>query len=190
MAILIGKYNLDAPVEVGSTSMSVDEIIVHPSWKTYSEKWDADLALIKMKDSVKFSQYVQPICLPESADIDRYVTGTVVGWGRSGGPSSSHENIPRQVQLNTVNDSFCYTQDQNIAKISTIRTFCAGGDGIGPCSGDSGGGFYVRIGATWSLKGVVSSSLFTSLGECDVNRYAVYTKVVDFTVWIKSIVDI
>lgn len=38
----------------------------------------------------------------------------------------------------SVNDSFCYTIDHKIAEVSSLRTFCAGGDHAGPCSGDSG----------------------------------------------------
>lgn len=60
-----------------------------------------------------------------------------VGWGKSE-DDAPHVNIPRQIFLTALNDSFCYTHDHDIAKISSLRTFCAGGDGAGPCTGDSG----------------------------------------------------
>lgn len=60
-----------------------------------------------------------------------------VGWGISES-EISNVNIPRQVTINTVNDSVCYTTDYLIASMSSLRTFCAGGKGAGPCLGDSG----------------------------------------------------
>lgn len=60
-----------------------------------------------------------------------------VGWGKSES-YESHENIPREVTINSVNDSVCYTTDHLIGSISSLRTFCAGGKNAGPCLGDSG----------------------------------------------------
>lgn len=48
------------------------------------------------------------------------------------------EDSPRAVRLKIINDAHCYRTDQYVAKISTLRTFCAGGSGAGPCLGDTG----------------------------------------------------
>ena len=53
----------------------------------------------------------------------------------------------------------------------------------GPCRGDSGGGLFVKKGETYYLKGLVSASL-TSLGQCDVTNFALYTNVEKFIDWI------
>lgn len=43
-----------------------------------------------------------------------------------------------QAIVRSVNDSLCYTTDYKVAEVSSLRTFCAGGESAGPCSGDSG----------------------------------------------------
>lgn len=80
--------------------------------------------------------------------------------------------------------------------------FCAGGDGFGPCHGDSGeekhvhcsqylifsyfsgGGYFVKYHGLWALRGVVSSGSSKNDGGCDVGRYSLFTNVLDYTSWI------
>lgn len=51
-----------------------------------------------------------------------------------------------------------------------------------------GSGFFVKVGASWTLRGLVSTSMIKTASECDVEHYAVYTKVIEFADWIKSLV--
>lgn len=113
-----------------------------------------------------------------------------MGWGQSERTGLKSETIPYQVKLNAVEGSICYTNDSDVASISSTNTFCAGGSGTGPCKGDSGGGFFVSIGNVWYLKGIVSASLFTTESKCDVNRFAIYTNVHKFLRWITANADI
>lgn len=66
-----------------------------------------------------------------------------------------------------------------------MRTFCAksGDDVSGVCLGDSGGGFYVKFGRNWFLRGIVSSSLLDN-GTCDVTKHSVHTDLVNFNQWL------
>lgn len=136
--VLLGKYNLASRYERGADQRNISRIIVHPDWRLDSEKWDADLAMLVLASPVTFTAYIQPVCLPKENDnINNYKMGTVVGWGKSES-GEPNVNIPREVTIAAVNDSVCFTHDFDIAKISTLRTFCAGGDNYGPCHGDSG----------------------------------------------------
>lgn len=76
--VFIGRYNLDVPVERGATARDVKLIIVHPDWKIFTYKWDADLAVLVLNEAVAFTEYIQPICLPASVKIENYDRGTVV----------------------------------------------------------------------------------------------------------------
>lgn len=49
-----------------------------------------------------------------------------------------HETIPRQIALTAVDNLMCLVDDHRLARIASLRTFCAGGDGVTPCLGDSG----------------------------------------------------
>lgn len=102
---------------------------------------------------------------------------------------AAHENVPRQASIRAVNDSFCFFKDHNLGNIFSLTSFCAGGEGTGPCSGDSGGGFYVNFRGLWTLRGIVSAGSMSKGGfGCDVGRYNLFTKLIDFLDWIKETV--
>lgn len=155
MAVLFGRHNLNTLHERGSLSKTVNRIFVHQDWRTSNENWDADIAILHLEEAVKYSKYIQPVCLPSNI-ISGTTEGIVVrkcqsfecglfrqlqvGWGKSEVTQlgNLHEAIPRQVALSSVNGSACYTADPAIAAMSSLRTFCAGGKNSGPCTGDSG----------------------------------------------------
>lgn len=61
-----------------------------------------------------------------------------VGWGYKDS-SALHENIPHQVLISSVTAEVCFAKDyNNLGAMFAEGMYCAGGDGAGPCSGDSG----------------------------------------------------
>lgn len=58
-------------------------------------------------------------------------------------------------------------------------------DGSGPCSGDSGAGFVMKIDGKWTLRGVVSTAL-SDTGSCDLTKYIVFADVSKFRDWIRN----
>lgn len=58
-------------------------------------------------------------------------------------------------------------------------------NGIGPCRGDSGGGFVFKEGDRWYLRGIVSTSLKTEDDECDTDNYTVFMNIEKYLDWIK-----
>lgn len=79
----MGKYNLEVPVEKKSFAADVAEIRVHPEWIWHDVKYDADIAILILEETVEFSMFAQPVCLPSSANIDRVFDGFVVNSIRS-----------------------------------------------------------------------------------------------------------
>lgn len=78
MAVLLGAYNLELKVESGTQQKNVQEIHVHPDWSPLSLKYDADLAILVLSESVEFTRYIRPICMPDDyPPVD--VKGSVVG---------------------------------------------------------------------------------------------------------------
>lgn len=61
--------------------------------------------------------------------------------------------------------------------------------GKAPCLGDSGDGFYVKDATTWTVKGIVSSSLLTQRHDCDTNVFSLYTNVAKFSDWITEMME-
>lgn len=60
-----------------------------------------------------------------------------VGWGKSEG-FALHETVPRQVLISSVTTEVCFAKDYKLGYIFAQGMYCAGGDGAGPCTGDSG----------------------------------------------------
>lgn len=60
----------------------------------------------------------------------------LVGWGLAENTMpGKHESIPRHAFTTALNDSYCYTTETFISTISSIRTFCGGGEGGSPNRG-------------------------------------------------------
>lgn len=78
MAVLLGVYNLDVKIERGTQQRDVEEIYLHPDWKAFNDKYDADIAIFVLNDIVEFTKYIRPICIPDD-DLPIDATGSIVG---------------------------------------------------------------------------------------------------------------
>lgn len=106
-----------------------------------------------------------------------------VGWGKAES-GDAHENLSRQVKISAVTTEACFAKDHNLGAIYSEKSFCAGGGGVGPCTGDSGGGFFVDFKGRWTLKGIASAGSRGIGGDCNVDRFSLFTRLADFTDWI------
>lgn len=161
---------------------NVSKLFLHGHYDP--ETLDYDIALLKLKDPVKLSKIVKPVCLPEeSVDFkpgtNCYVTG--FGFTEQGGDVATtlqEANVP------LVPQETC--QAAYKAKKITPRMFCAGfaKGGVDACQGDSGGPLVCMNDGTWLLKGIVS----WGIGCARPGAYGVYSNVKDFLPWIRNIV--
>lgn len=192
VVVHLGRYNLSDSNEPGAHLFYPKEIIIHPQWNASSERFDADLAILYSTVSVEFSISIQPICVSsKSFSEDKSVTGIVVGWGASEHTGYvDHEEVSFYGQVVAVPTIDCFLNDYLFAKVSSNRTFCAGGliTNSGPCRGDSGGGFYIKSNKRWHIFGIVSGSFYNNDQLCDLRRNAIYTKINEFNRWLDRIV--
>ncbi len=190
----------------------MEEIILHPKYKF--PKFIFDLALLKLKDTVRWSKSAQPVCLPEviiqTANWSRLKNanfsivfpqvgqhrsgrmGYLAGWGydnesRKGGHPTGNLHMARLPILeNEVCEEWFYSQGKNI----TLRPehLCAGHE-IGQedgCQGDSGGGLVSVDNGQLVLVGIMSAGI-----GCGRERLpGVYTRVERFTGWIQEQIDL
>lgn len=194
MTAHLGKFNLSLPNESESHTSSVYKIIIHNDWISSAESYDADIAVIVLGETIEFNEYIRPVCLPKQTE--EYVTGDgiIVGWGkseRSGIAFDSHENTPIQVVIPAVRASYCYPTFKLLAGISSPRMFCGGYENRqkGPCTGDSGGGYYSQKtpNSPFIVQGIISSAITDNIGNCDINKFTLYTNVGWFADWVKDI---
>ncbi|KAG4070568.1 hypothetical protein HA402_011955 [Bradysia odoriphaga] len=187
--VLLGVYNIDVRTESGVQKRDVDAIRVHPDWKPSSEKYDADLAILILTQTVEFTEYIRPVCMPEN-DPPVDVLGSIVGWGSSvrAAVYNTHESVPLQANLRILKDSYCYTTHPFLAFYSTPRLFC-GGHGGSPGQGDSGGGLFVLSGSSWIQYGIISATSLDSNGNELSNLFSLYTNLKEFRSWIDKVVE-
>lgn len=179
---------MSEPYETGRIELSPKEIYIHEDWDSLSGNFDADISLLEFeKGTIRFSRYIQPICLWDFENEPTETEGVVVGWGKSEDESKPHEEIPKKVKAPIEVDLLkCILETPALSYYASKRTLCAGArDGSGVCRGDSGSGLVINVGGVYYLRGIVSTSLLNHK-DCDVNNYAVYSNVLKFRNWIEK----
>lgn len=196
LLVFMGKYTLN---NFGSEVQSSEalEIKVHPEFD--SNTYYNDIAIIILGKSVKYTQYVRPICLwSSSTDLSAVVdkVGTVVGWGFDENRQIS--NNLRQAAMPVVSTDRCIFSNRDLfSQFLFDKNYCAGyRNGTGVCNGDSGGGMvFPRAGTSgvdtvWELRGLVSvSAVDHNEKVCDPQHYMVFTDVAKHLDWIRRIID-
>ncbi|KAL9989290.1 hypothetical protein ACROYT_G003823 [Oculina patagonica] len=196
--IVVGDRARDIE-EDSQRTLFATRIILHPRY--HDDFKENDIALVRLSTKVTLTRYVRKVCLPESANSSIYddiVTkgsqGFVAGWGSTQvlnpGETADADNSSSTV----LNSAQFHVQDTELCRNSTdyhfneSLKFCAGSDrhGVGPCTGDSGGPFVIKMlhgGARkWVAVGLVS------WGEgCGIyGRYTFYTKLAPYVNWISK----
>lgn len=169
--------NICAPKPI---EYEVEEIIAHSQYDTKVKQ--NDIALIRLKENVKYSSFIKPVCLPlngEETEKDKILTAS--GWGKT--EKADRSNIKLKVNLPVVSKTMCKVVYSAIAPI-TDSQLCAGAErGFDACKGDSGGplmGTYPNTDVHY-LEGIVSFGLPT----CAQGRVpGVYTRVTKYMEWI------
>lgn len=183
----VGQHDLSVDDEPGSKSYTVTDIIIHPDWKIDVENYDADIAVLILRDFIGSSAHISPICLPQSWK-EGEGKGKTVGWSWING---KHEfsSVQNELETSHYDDLKCFSNYPLLEKASSLRTFCAGSEGqqAGVCFEGSAAGFYKTISDnTWELAGIVSFSDLkeTNSSECGTSKVFIYTNVAKFLDWI------
>lgn len=63
----------------------------HPKYAWHTAEYD--IALLRMKDAIRCSNFTKPLCLPTLSNLDRAgAVGTVAGWGQKQGSKFAHNS--------------------------------------------------------------------------------------------------
>lgn len=198
LSVVLGKYNLIGG-DVASQEREVYRIILHENFDY--RHLDNDIALLKLKTEVFFTDYVQPACLWYDGASEKLprkkIFGTVVGWGFDNTDSLSLQL--NQATIPMVSEITCIkSKPLFYSTILTNKKFCAGyRNGTSACNGDSGGAFQVFIpdkakdttktNGAWFVRGIVSLTVSrTDVPICDPEHYVVFTDVAKYIHWIES----
>ncbi|XP_062870165.1 coagulation factor IXb [Trichomycterus rosablanca] len=182
--VRVGEHNVKIKEEHQSDH-DIEKHLIHHSYN-YHHGHNHDIALLKLRTPVTFSDYVIPICLgprlfTENA-LKKAPHSLVSGWGRVryGGLVS---DTLQKVEVPYVDRTECKGSD----KISRFM-FCAGYNTVhkDSCQGDSGGPHATKHEGTWFLTGIISWG-----DECaKEGKYGVYTRLSRYMNWITNVTGI
>ncbi|XP_053561165.1 enteropeptidase [Bombina bombina] len=158
----------------------IDQIVISPHYNRRTK--DSDIAMMHLQFKVNFTDYIQPICLPENDQVfSPGINCSIAGWGRtqSQGPIP---NVLQEAEIPLLTNERCQQQmpEYNI----TENMLCGGYEqgGIDTCQGDSGGPMMCYDNQRWILAGVTSFGY----GCAQPNRPGVYVRVTKFADWIQT----
>lgn len=185
--VLLGAYMISKSNEEGRVAAPVWKIFIHDDWSPAVLNYDADIAMLLLEEDVHTSRFIKPICVPQDSTDVSMGENFVAGWGQT--EETKSPATPKMAMAPIVNNSVCFRHRSELYQIASGRTFCAGtADGAGVCLGDSGHGLFTQVNEVFYLNGIVSSSLVSAGGSCDVTTYAIYTNVVKYAEWISNVI--
>ncbi|XP_032888193.1 suppressor of tumorigenicity 14 protein homolog [Amblyraja radiata] len=155
----------------------IKRLIIHEQFDNVT--MDYDIALLELSSSVKYTSFIQPVCLPSPlhvfpANQRCYVTG----WGllQEGGHLPV---ILQKGEVRIINQTTC---NNFMGNILTSRMMCAGyltGE-VDACEGDSGGPLVCEEpSGKWFQAGIVS----WGQGCGRYGHPGVYTRITKFREW-------
>ncbi|CAG9806987.1 unnamed protein product [Chironomus riparius] len=186
------KFNNEELCNDPYVDVDVIEIIVHPEYIPLSPSQPNDIMMLKLKDTVEFSKWIKPICLPHDPSVGGIdftkLSLEVAGFGKTDNATSS--NVKMRLDVDGVDQERCtgYYGPKSVS--ITSYQICAGGvEGRDSCNGDSGGplmrsgSFPNTIYPHFLLVGIVSFGP-KKCGTKDAP--GVYTRVSEYIDWINS----
>ncbi|XP_051778188.1 mannan-binding lectin serine protease 1 isoform X1 [Erpetoichthys calabaricus] len=200
VTIYLGLH--DVRNKTDAINRTAEKIVLHERFDP--KNYNNDIALVKLKNKVKMSQFIMPVCLPTTdqseAEPQPHALGLVAGWGLSNPNVSMDEatssdfgtvsDVLQYVKLPVVMHTECKTSYESRSGSYNITNnmFCAGyyEGGKDTCLGDSGGAFVMEDPQTkrWVAQGLVS---WGGPEECGSQRvYGVYTKVSNYIRWLED----
>lgn len=183
--VSVGKTQRDYHIKetmFAPQSSSILEYQIADYFEGNDHSYIADIAVLVLKDPVKFKKIISPICLErrshENWEIKSDLLGTIAGWGsdETGQPSASLKYI----DLPSISKSDCQALVGVDYKSSvTADKFCVSSDEQKNtlCTGDSGGGFAVKRNNKYYLEGAVSTGLKFPEQTCGDFFYTTFTNI-------------
>lgn len=152
-------------------------------------KHDYNVGLLITEADIPFSLHLNAICLPDS---DKFVfkgkQGVVVGWGYD----KDHQLSSKLQQLDVPTFQYldCFYRNREFfGGHSSKRNFCAGYKEKGICSGDSGGGLYIKTGNKFILYGLSSFANCKCVKEtmkCEIFDEGIFVNTAAYIQWIHN----
>ncbi|XP_077579019.1 transmembrane protease serine 5 [Stigmatopora nigra] len=165
---------------------AVEKIVYNKNYNHLSH--DSDIALMKLRTPLNFSDTVRPVCLPQyDYDPPGGTQCWISGWGYTQPDGVHSSDTLKEATIPIISTNKCNSSCMYNGEI-TPQMLCAGyTEGkVDACQGDSGGPLVCQDDNVWRLIGVVS----WGNGCAEPNHPGVYTKVATFLEWIYEMMEV
>ncbi|XP_063533793.1 phenoloxidase-activating enzyme-like [Cydia strobilella] len=164
---------------IENIAMRAEDVVLHPQYD--DARLQNDIALIRLRGTAPYTDYIRPICLPQinvdSPDFSNLPL-SVAGWGRNGRYRS---DVKQSTVVNLVPQGECKRHYPHL----TRRHLCAAGHtGEDTCKGDSGGPLMMLHRGKYFVAGIVSGKRADS--PCGSQVPSLYTNVYNYLDWIRA----
>ena len=179
MSVRILEHDRNSTTEADTQEFKVDRVMKHSGYSTFN--YNNDIALVRLKEPIRFVGKARPVCLPDKSKTFAGVKGVVTGWGAIKEAGDVSQTL-QEVMVPILSNTECRASKYPSRRI-TDNMLCAGykEGSKDSCQGDSGGPLHVVNNDTYDIVGVVS------WGEgCAQPGYpGVYSRVNRYLTWIK-----
>lgn len=161
----------------------VEKIIPYDEFD--SKSFDGDIALIKLKEPITFSEDVIPACLPEEDFANDVLMNQTFGIISGFGNIFERARPVRRMKVLQVPYVDRRTCRRALKHLVTSNMFCAGysKDGQDACQGDGGGPHVTEYNGTYFATGIIS----WGEGCGNEGKYGIYTKLSSFLPWVRNV---
>lgn len=184
--VAIGRYNLRDWTEAATKLLDASSFYFHPNYMQGGNRFEADLAIIRLSKSIAYNRLMRPICLPPRQGLQLPKIGTFVGWRHE---DKQMINVPQLMNMQMITRQECVARNSSFQYISSNRSFCAVyGVERGPCDKDAGGGLANWSDGRWFITGIFSVALADPVhNTCDQYASVVFTDVSKFVDWLEQV---
>lgn len=188
--VRLGDVNLNDTVKDGATPLDVpiESTLIHEKYT--SSPITNDVALVKLRYAVKYTNLIKPICLPVAHEFRTSILdhqyAFVAGWGKTSFTTNTFSSHLQDLRIPILPTDICKQTYKSIPKSYVDnRNICAGylEGKKDSCQGDSGGPlmWINAFDSKYYIVGIVSYGY-----KCAEPGYpGVYTKVAEYMDWIR-----
>ncbi|KAG5669882.1 hypothetical protein PVAND_000173 [Polypedilum vanderplanki] len=123
--IAFGGHDINKMFEINRIVEAPKTIYIHHHWLPFNQNYDADIALIVLKNKIHFNDFIQPICIWNSNDVIPATSGFIVGFGKNGYDQNDDGNtrVPKRIQIFIHRNEECIAKERRKNNFSTHKSY-------------------------------------------------------------------